>query len=458
MTEVLHRSSSKKAHVAVLSFPFGSHTSSLLKFTSRLAVAAPSVTFSFYSTGKANSSAFGSNTPQNIKPYDVADGLPVGYQHSANTVETAIELFLKATPKNFEEALEVATSDIGMKITCVLSHAFIWFAADFAEKLGVPWVPIWSAGLCSLSAHYHTDLIRHTIAAVSHGIVGREDEALGFIPGMSALRIGDLPEGILAGDMNSSFSCMLHRTGQMLPRGAAVGINSFPDLEPVILEDLRSKLQNCLTVGPFTLLTPPPSGSDETGCLPWLDHHQSHSVAYISCGTVAVPKPAELAAIAEALEEKGIPFLWSLEKKQQLKLPSGFIERMGEKSAKMVTWAPQSRVLQHPAVGVYVTHAGWNSVSESITYGVPMMCRPSFGDQKLNARNVSEVWGIGIRLEEFTREALVNAFDLILSKDEGTKIRNKVSALGEKAKNAMGPKGSSTQNLNKLIEIIQKTN
>ncbi|XP_010276696.2 PREDICTED: anthocyanidin 3-O-glucosyltransferase 7-like [Nelumbo nucifera] len=466
MAEVLHQSKTTKPHVAVLAFPFGAHAAALLNLTRRLAVAAPDVTFSFFSTAKSNCSVFGrDHLHDNIRNYDVADGIPAGDQLPRYPVE-AIGLFLKASPDNFKKALEEARAT-SRQFTCVLSDAFLWFAADIADELGVPWVPLWTAGLCSLSTHYYTDFIRHMTHVGSTGekcgstvgtkasIVGNEDQPLESIPGLPPLRVGDLPEGIITGNLDSPFASMLCQMGKMLPRAAAVVVNSFRELEPTIFDDLKSKLYKCLTVGPFAILTPPPSGPDETGCLPWLDQQRTHSVVYLSFGTMTTPQPEELAAIAEGLEAKGAPFLWSLREKFQEHLPTGFVERTRGKGV-LVPWAPQKLILEHPAVGVFVSHCGWNSVTESIAGGVPMVYRPLYGDQKLNGRMVSDVWRIGVEIEGgvFTRDGVVNALDLILSKDEGTKIREKVGALSEIEKKAVGPGGSSTENFKTLVHIF----
>jgi UDP:flavonoid glycosyltransferase YjiC (YdhE family) len=59
-----------------------------------------------------------------------------------------------------------------------------------------------------------------------------------------------------------------------------------------------------------------------------------------------------------------------------------------------VPWAPQAAVLRHAAVGAFVTHSGWGSVTEGMAGGVPMACRPFFGDQLMNARAVLlQGWG-----------------------------------------------------------------
>jgi hypothetical protein len=132
-------------------------------------------------------------------------------------------------------------------------------------------------------------------------------------------------------------------------------MNSFQKLDSTLLtNDLKSKFQDFLYVGFLTLPIPPPplppSHSDATGCLPWLDRQKLSSVAYISFGTVAAVSPNE----AEALEASGVPFLWSLRDNLKQLLPNGFVQRTSASmQGKIVAWAPQSQVLAHSAVGVY---------------------------------------------------------------------------------------------------------
>nr|BAD06514.1 anthocyanin 3-O-galactosyltransferase [Aralia cordata] len=448
--------SSAEPHVGVLAFPFATHAGLLLGLVRRLAAAAPNVNFSFYSTAASNRSLFSyPNSPySNVIPYDVSDGVPEGYVFSGKPQED-INLFLTVASDEFKRGLEKAAVDSGRKITCLVADAFLWFSGDLAEQIRVPWVPLWTSGACSLSIHVYTDLIRQTVGL--GGIEGRMDEILTFIPGFSELRLGDLPGGVLFGNLESPFSIMLHKMGQTLPRAAAVPINSFEELDPDLMKDIKSKFKKILNVGPFNLTSPPPSSnSDEHGCIPWLDNQNPKSVAYIAFGTVATPPPNELVSLAEALEESGTPFLWSLKDNFKNHLPKGFLER-NSKSGKIVAWAPQIQVLSHDAVGVVITHGGWNSVVESIAAGVPVICRPFFGDHHINTWMVENVWKIGVRIEGgvFTRTGTMNALEqVLLSQEKGKKLKEQITVFKELALKAVGPNGSSTQNFKRLLEVI----
>lgn len=291
------------------------------------------------------------------------------------------------------------------------------------------------------------------------GIAGREDELVKFIPGFSEVRLGDLPSGVVGGDLESPFSIMLYKMGQILPRANVWTINSFEELEPPVNEDLKSKFKNVLNVGPSNLTSPPPLAniSDVHGCIPWLDKQKPGSVVYIGFGTVATPPPHELKALAEALEASNTPFLWSLKGNFKSHLPDGFLERANV-IGKIVPWAPQVQVLAHHSIGAFVNHSGWISVLESIAAGVPIICRPFFGDHQLNSWMVEKIWKIGVRIEggSFTKDATTLALELVLSSEKGKKLKEQILTYKELALEAVGPNGNSTKNFEILIEMITK--
>lgn len=280
---------------------------------------------------------------------------------------------------------------------------------------------------------------------------------LSFIPGFSSTKCRDLPDGIVFGDFNSPFATMLLSMGRTLHRATAVVINSFEEADPVITQYLHSKFQKYLSVGPFALASPLPF-SDPNGCIPWLDCHEPNSTVYISFGTLVKPKPSELMALMESLVETGRPFLWSLRGDlTELNIPGDVVEKALERG-KIVPWAPQLAVLRHRSVGVFVTHCGWNSLVESIAGGVPMIGRPFFGDQPLNRSTMEDEWKIGVGVEGgvLTKEGTVRAFELILTREEGEKMRQRVGALKDALTKSMEPSGGSTKNFNSLMEIVNK--
>ncbi|GLU14664.1 hypothetical protein SLE2022_312230 [Rubroshorea leprosula] len=437
------------AHVAVLAFPFSSHAAVLLSAVGRLATSAPNTLFSFFSTAQSNNSIFAATRQPNLKAYNVWDGVPEGHVFSGCHQED-INLFMETAPQSFRKEIEVAVAGSGRRVSCLVTDAFLWFGAEIAEEIRVPWIPCWTSASTSLTSHVLTDLIRETINDCA-GLAGREDETLSFVPEMSKIRICDLPTGILFGNLESVFHRMLHRMGQMLPQAAAVFGNSFEELEPDTTNYLKTKLKSFLSIGPFNLVNPQPPVPDTFGCLSWLDKQKPASVAYIAFGSVATPPPAELVALAEALETSKVPFIWVLKDSLMTLLPKGLVG-----NGKVLTWAPQQKVLGHNAVGLFITHGGWNSVLESIAGGVPMICRPFFGDHSVNARMVEAVWEMGVTVKGgvFTREELLSSMDLILVQEKGKKMRERVGAMKEAAERAVGEKGSSTQNFMALLNLI----
>ncbi|CAI9098559.1 OLC1v1035228C1 [Oldenlandia corymbosa var. corymbosa] len=440
------------SHIAVLPFPFGSHPVPMLNLVKRIAASAPAnVNFSFFCTPESNKTYFsgakGDEEFANIKAYSVWDGIPRDHVFSGNPQLERIGMFLNATPGNFELAMKEAEEDTGVKISCLLTDAFLWFAADLAEKIGVPWVPYWTSGSCSLSAHLCTDEIRKLATTT-----GKRVE---MIPGLEGLSIDDdMPREVLLDDEQSPLALLLHNVALNLPRATAVVVNSFEELDPAITLDLKPRFKKYLNISPFHLMAA--QHSDE--CLDWLRKQDDASVVYIGFGSVSIPPPNEMVALAEALETCKSPFLWSLRDHARKSLPDGFVDRTSG-YGKLVSWAPQMEVLASGKVGVFVSHGGWNSVLESISYGVPLICRPFFGDHGLNSAMVEVQWRAGLRVKDgiFTKNETVKAIKLILSGEKAKEIRENAQLLKGLAINAVKPNGSSARNFQDLLKVLTKS-
>jgi UDP:flavonoid glycosyltransferase YjiC (YdhE family) len=83
----------------------------------------------------------------------------------------------------------------------------------------------------------------------------------------------------------------------------------------------------------------------------------------------------------------------------------------------LVPFAPQLEILKRASI--FLTHCGMNSTSESIWFGVPMICMPVTVDQPLVAHRVSKELELGILLDlnNFKIEELVKSFEKIYIDD-----------------------------------------
>ena len=86
-------------------------------------------------------------------------------------------------------------------------------------------------------------------------------------------------------------------------------------------------------------------------------------------------------------------------------------------SIKLVPFAPQLEILKRASI--FVTHCGMNSTSESIWFGVPMICMPVSLDQPLIASRIANELCLGIllNLNDFKIEELAKCFHKFYSDD-----------------------------------------
>ena len=113
-------------------------------------------------------------------------------------------------------------------------------------------------------------------------------------------------------------------------------------------------------------------------------------------------------------------------------------ENIGD-NVYLVEIAPQLSILQRASL--FVTHSGMNSTSESIHYGVPMVCIPITADQPLIAYRVAGELGLGIRsnYKNMNSDDIYKAMNKILmdkSYHERISVYSKISRNNDGVKNA----------------------
>ncbi|KAL8233584.1 hypothetical protein R6Q59_019684 [Mikania micrantha] len=84
-----------------------------------------------------------------------------------------------------------------------------------------------------------------------------------------------------------------------------------------------------------------------------------------------------------------------------------------------------------------------------------MICSPSFGDQFANARYVSDVWKIGVVLENgFERGEIESVIKRVMVNEDELGIRNSIIDIKEKVNLCLRKGGSSYSSLEGLVNYI----
>ena len=167
---------------------------------------------------------------------------------------------------------------------------------------------------------------------------------------------------------------------------------------------------------------------------------------------------AELVEFAWGLANSGHDFLWiirpDLVSGDAAVLPPEFLEAV-EGRGLLATWCPQEAVLRHEAVGVFLTHSGWNSTLESLCAGVPMLCWPFIADQHTNCRYKCAEWGVAMEIgHDVRREAVEGKIREAMDGEKGKEMRRRAAEWREAAVRATRPGGGSYASLEKLVNDV----
>ncbi|KAK4417003.1 putative UDP-rhamnose:rhamnosyltransferase 1 [Sesamum alatum] len=246
-----------------------------------------------------------------------------------------------------------------------------------------------------------------------------------------------------AARMNASGCSDLYRAGKAIEGCNAMIIRHCNEFEPKWLKLLQELHQ--IEVIPLGLMPPhvqdTSDGANEAwmSIKNWLCSQNKQSVVYVALGSEVVLSRDQIIELAHGLELSGLPFLWVLRKpagsveEDTVELPDGFEERIKGRGVVWKNWAPQLKILGHEAVGAFLTHCGWSSIVEGITFGRPLIMLPFVIDQGLNARILAEKQvGVEVPRNEqdgsYTRNAVAQTLRMVMVEDEGQKHRDTAKA------------------------------
>ena len=177
--------------------------------------------------------------------------------------------------------------------------------------------------------------------------------------------------------------------------------------------------------------------------------HPSHVLIGGSIQSQPQPIPTKLLQFVEGAEGRGVAVLsfgsmvkyygphWREVFASALaRLPMRVIWRYNEdppeslgNNTMLVPWLPQSDLLTHPSIRVFITHAGINAAFEAASNGVPIVAIPLFGDQNFQATKLSEHAKMGVKLNVYalTQDVIYNAITKVISNEMYTSNANKVA-------------------------------
>ncbi|RCV26359.1 hypothetical protein SETIT_5G239500v2 [Setaria italica] len=357
----------------------------------------------------------------------------------------------------------------------VVSDSFFDWSVDAAAEHGVPRLAFLGSSLfaraCSVS------MLRHNPVEAAPD----DPDASVLLPGLPH-RVELRRSQMMDPKKRPDHWAFFQRVTDADQRGYGEVFNSFHDLEPDYLEHYTTTLgRRAWLVGPVALASKDVAtrgaaanelSPDADGCLRWLEGKPSGSVVYVSFGTLSHFSPPELRELARGLNLSGKNFVWVIggtDTEEQEWLPDGFAELLarGDRGLIIRGWAPQMLILNHSAVGVFVTHCGWNSTLEAVSAGVPMVTWPRYADQFYNEKVVVELLNVGVgvgstdyasKLEArrvIGGEVVAEAIGRVMGNgEEGEAIRERARVLGEKARLAVEKGGSSYDDVGRLMDEL----
>ncbi|XP_044483367.1 UDP-glycosyltransferase 76E2-like [Mangifera indica] len=320
------------------------------------------------------------------------------------------------------------------QLPCIIFEIFMSFAQEVASHLKLP------------NIIFHTNSVATLLTFLAYARLKAEgytppqdSTSTELVPGLHPLRFKDLPVTNFAHlDGMWRVIAMLSNIGS----SSAIIWNTMDCLEQSVLAQYQRQCQvPNFSIGPMHKIASAPSSSlleEDSSCISWLDKQGHNSVIYASFGSIASVDAKELTEMAWGLANSQQTFLWVLRpdpakgSEPSDCLPDDFKETVGERGC-IVKWAPQQLVLAHSSVGGFLSHCGWNSTLESISEGVPMICKPAFGDQLINTRYISHEWGNGFELEnDLGRGEIERAIKMLMVEKEGQEMRQRAAELKEK--------------------------
>ncbi|CAJ2635098.1 unnamed protein product [Trifolium pratense] len=460
----------KTSHIVVVSIPSFSHQSSIIEFCKRfihlhhnihVTCIFPIIDAPIQATLKLLESL-----PPSIN-YTFLP--PINQQDLPQDGVTQIQLAVAQSMPSFRNSLQslCSTNPVVALVADPLASQALEIAKEF-NLLSFIYYPL---SAMTTSLHLHLSTLHEQISCdyIDHPNPIR-------IPGCIPIHGQDLPGDFFHHRSSIAYKLFLqHSKNFSLANGLLV--NTFSEMEESTIKALQEKYNTIenntevYLVGPIIQ-----SGSESTklkgsDCEKWLDKQKPNSVLFVCFGSGGTLSQEQLNELAFGLELSSVKFLWVLREPSNssyvgpysvgsddaiLKfLPHGFLERTKEQGLVVPFWAPQTQILSHTSTGGFLTHCGWNSILESVVFGVPMITWPLFGEQRMNAILLTEGLEVGLKVKFndngiADRNEIAEVIRALMLSEERSEIQQRIEALKDAATSALAEDGSSSRALSQF--------
>ena len=322
-----------------------------------------------------------------------------------------ISEFVKVHIPLVRDAVHELTSSNSVRLSGFIIDMLCTHMIDVADEFGLPSYLFFSSGAAVLGFLLHVQFL-HDYEGLDINEFKDSDAELDVPTFVNSIPGKVFPAGMF--DKESGGAEMLLYHTRRFREVKGILVNTFIELESHAIQSLSgSTVPEVYPVGPIlnTRMGSDGGQQDASPIMNWLDDQPPSSVVFLCFGSMGSFGADQIKEIAHALEHSGHRFLWSLrqpppegkmipsdyENIEQV-LPEGFLHRTA-KIGKVIGWAPQIAVLAHSAVGGFVSHCGWNSLLESVWYGVPVATWPIYAEQQINAFQMVKDLGLATEIK-----------------------------------------------------------
>ncbi|CAI9273646.1 unnamed protein product [Lactuca saligna] len=392
--------------LALFPLPFQGHINPMLQLANILHTKGFKITIIHTHFNSPNQS----NYPQ-FTFKSISDGLSESKNMNLNldTPDSIINFLNKSCINPLRDCLVKLQEE--EPIACLISDALWHFSQSVADSLNLPRIVLRTSSMSCILVY--SALLPH-IKNCYLKTTTEEDP----IPDLSPITEKDMLK-IFTDDCKEGELELIFSMIKTIKAASGIIWNTFKELEePAFCAITQNLCIPSFPLGPFHKYFPASSSSlleQDRSVMLWLDLQPVRSVVYVSFGSIAQMGKAEFSDMARGACKE---------------------------------------VLAHPAIGGFWTHNGWNSTLESICEGVPMICSPCSYDQPINARYVTDVWRVGVMLENGKEEEFGRVMKSVIMEEEGSEMRQRSKYLQEKVNLSMEKGGSAYESLENLVDFI----